>query len=508
MGPALRRTGTARRATDGGYDDIVAEEERRGIKTLFVVTGLGGVRADPRAYAAFVGSLAARYKGRVEANEIWNEADEPAFWPGAPDPPATSTCCRRSYTAIKAADPGVKVVFAPTDRQQLRFLEQAYAAGAKGYFDAMAVHTDTACLVDAPSEYYREDGPHRPLRLPRLPRGARDDARQRRRQADLADRDRLVGRAAPCERGRWAGQKAAGVSEAQQAQFLREAYHCLKEDPYVQVAMWFNSRDLRGDGSEINMYGLLRVDGSRRPAYDAFKDVVARRRHASPARAATSAPRRCRSSPRRRTSCSATATGCTSGRPRPTRTSCASRSRYKDARQPRTPPLPQRAASRWTSSRGVPSFRWQGALKLPFGTHTIVVTAIDAQGNETRRRGHGPQGQPGDADAAGAEGPGAGGQRRGLRRSIRGKRQVEPAVRHRRQGPRRVAEQAQGRWKKIHGGSRNAHQPFKFHQTLSTGASGACGSSTTASARSADAQLLGLRSARRARRSARPAARA
>ena len=145
-------------ATDGGYDDIVAQEERRGIKTLFVVTGLGGVRADTRAYAAFVGSLAARYRGRVEAYEIWNEADEPAFWPGAPDPAGYVSLLKASHTAIKAVDPNAKVIFAPLTGNNYGFVEAAYAAGAKGYFDAMAVHTDTACSVAAPSEYYREDG--------------------------------------------------------------------------------------------------------------------------------------------------------------------------------------------------------------------------------------------------------------------------------------------------------------------------------------------------------------
>jgi hypothetical protein len=69
----------------------------------------------------------------------------------------------------------------------------------------------------------------------------------------------------------WAGQKAAGVTEAQQAAYLLEAFHCLKEDPYVQVAMWFNNRDLSNDGKMANMYGLRRFDGTQRPAYDAFK---------------------------------------------------------------------------------------------------------------------------------------------------------------------------------------------------------------------------------------------
>ncbi len=44
---------------------------------------------------------------------------------------------------------------------------------------------------------------------------------------------------ATCSEGAWAGQKAAGVSDEQQATYLSQAYHCLAEDPYVQVGLWF-----------------------------------------------------------------------------------------------------------------------------------------------------------------------------------------------------------------------------------------------------------------------------
>ena len=69
-----------------------------------------------------------------------------------------------------------------------QFLEGVYEAGGKGYFDAVGVHTDTACDILSPYEFLR--GPEQPpdhRLVPRLPRSARGDARQRRRQADLDD---------------------------------------------------------------------------------------------------------------------------------------------------------------------------------------------------------------------------------------------------------------------------------------------------------------------------------
>ena len=257
------------------------------------------------------------------------------------------------------------------------------------------------------------------------------------------------------------------MSEAPQAQFLREAYHCIKEDPYVEVAMWFNSRDLRGDGSELDSYGLRRADGSRRPAYDAFKDVVPAWTP-SPARAATSSRRRCRSCTRRRTSCSATATGCTSARPRRTRTSSASRSPTRTARRSRTSATSTtRTARRWTSAAASRASAGSAPSSCRSARHTIVVTG-QRHCTTTRRVVEVPVRKVNPAklspQKAAVEALAVGGA--GMRRSIRG--EVKSGLPFAISGRVRVEwqEQAQGRWKKIHGGSRNAHRPFGFHQTL------------------------------------------
>jgi hypothetical protein len=453
-------------AADAGYDQIVAEEERRGIKTLFVVTGLGGTRGDQR-YATFMASLAARYRGRVDAYEIWNEADEPAFWAGAPDPPGYVSLLRDSYRAIKAADPAAKVVFSPLTGNNYGFVDAAYRAGAKGYFDVMAVHTDTACLVAGPAEYYRDEG--RIARFVFL--GYRTV-----REVMLAHADDKpiwmteFGWSATsrrCDRGRWAGQKDAGVPEPTQAQFLRQAYHCMQEDPYLEVAMWFNSRDLVGDGSELDSYGLRRADGSHRPAYDAFKDV---------ARGDDTITSRCGDFEAPRLDVLD---------PRPNFMFGDRDRLYIRATSPdddvkrvtfmyRAPDGTLQNLSHHSGpsglpldfSKDVPSFRWFGALKLPFGRHTIVVLAKDLRDNETRVEVPVEKVDPAtlppqrpNVDRLVVTG-------RGRRRTIRGA--VTSALPFAISGRVRVVWQARrhGRWKKIHGGSRNAHRPFVFRQTL------------------------------------------
>ena len=110
------------------------------------------------------------------------------------------------------------------------FLEGLYAAGAGDTFDGVASHTDTACLITPPDIYYREDG--RVGRFSFL--GFREThavlaAHGHARQADHPVGDRLVGDARRrCARGANAGKKAAGVSEAQQAAYLKLAYRCLR----------------------------------------------------------------------------------------------------------------------------------------------------------------------------------------------------------------------------------------------------------------------------------------
>ena len=257
----------------GAYQAMLADEDRRGVKTLItVMSARGQAPSDPRAFADFMGGLARRLPN-AEAFEVWNEADEGLFWSGGPNPQTYVDVLKRSYTAIKQVNPNATVVFSPTVGNNYGFVEAAYAAGAKGSFDAMAVHTDTACLDRPPSYFYREpDG-----RLGRFTFLAYREV-YKVMQAN-GDGDKPIwmtefGWSAAqhtCEFGASAGQKPAGVTEEQQAAYLLEAMNCLERDPYVTVAMWFNNRDLSGDGKMANMYGLRRYDGSTRPAFDAFR---------------------------------------------------------------------------------------------------------------------------------------------------------------------------------------------------------------------------------------------
>ena len=105
---------------------------------------------DPKAWSDFLTALATRYRGRIQAYEIWNEPNLDREWGDkTPDPVAYASMLKASYAAIKAADPQALVVSAgmsPTTTNNaqaipdLEFIRQMYAAGAKDSFDVLGVH--------------------------------------------------------------------------------------------------------------------------------------------------------------------------------------------------------------------------------------------------------------------------------------------------------------------------------------------------------------------------------
>ena len=232
---------------------------------------------DPNQYASFIGRLAARYQGRVQSWEIWNEADEAEFWHGTtPSPAAYAPLLKASYAKIKAADPATQVVAGPLTGNNYQFLEGLYKEAAGGHFDAVGVHTDTACGINSPSTFYYEDG--RVGRFTFL--GFREVHAV---MAANGDGDKPITMSEMgwstttlrCDRGKWAGLKDAGVSEATQADYLAQAYHCIAGYPYIESAIWFSTRDAGAAESELNRYGLIRWNGTKRGSWAALADVAA-----------------------------------------------------------------------------------------------------------------------------------------------------------------------------------------------------------------------------------------
>ena len=387
----------ARGRFDAGVIDRLHGEvdayRARGIRTLLVVSvtpswaagphgaGLAGP-ANPDDYAGFVAELALRIP-ELGAIEIWNEADEGTFWRGAPEPGAYAALLRAAYPAIKGANPAVKLVSTGMVANDRDFLAAVYTAGGGGSFDAVGVHTDTACLLTSPADYYRDpDG--------RIGRYSFTGYREL-HQEMVANGDGAKGiwmteigwntgsrKPGSCRDGAVAGTRPEGVSERTQARFLTLAYRCLAADPYVDVAMWFSLQDVGHGAGYGDHLGLIRPSGAHKPAYRAMR-VLHNGARAKPARCGGVSDR---VAPGLDVRAPAQGAVLTSGENLPVRVRARDNAGgtgmrrielYVDGRRVRV----------WGGGRVTSS--WFGFRGIGYGWHRVVVRALDRAGNRDER---------------------------------------------------------------------------------------------------------------------------
>jgi hypothetical protein len=377
------------------YDDAIKQLNAAGAKPLFVVTeapawasGSADVNvppSNPADYGDFIKRFAAHNKGvgAVAGYEIWNEPDESTFWHPGPNAAQYTALLKAAYAGVKAGDPGAPVVSGPMTGNDYPWLEQLYANGAQGSFDAVAVHTDTACLDRGPDQFYRENGllaryTFLGYRTVHDTMAAHGDGGKPIWMSELGWSS-TNGGPTSCTRGQWTGQKPSGVSEAAQAQYLSQAYACLANDPYVTEAAWFTLRDTTTESvDELNHYGLLRTDGSPKPAMSAFRAVTAAGGGGPAACGDFDAPaiRIVKPTPGQRfvdkLDLSAAATDGGVGIARVTFS-------YDNNVEIRN------FTDGLTNNAPVGLAPWQGSGKLGLGPHTIIVTALDKNGNTSTR---------------------------------------------------------------------------------------------------------------------------
>jgi len=256
------------------YRLFADQAKARGLRVLLTVTGTAGAMpSTPADYAAVAGDIANELRGKGVDYEVWNEEDENGFWLNGPQPAAYTALLKAAYPAIKNADPAATVLVGGLVANDFDFLEQLYANGAKGSFDAVGVHTDTACLTTDPREYYREPSG-------RIGRYSFTGYREVRATMLAHGDDKPVWMTelgwptitTTCTRGGRAGTKAAGVTPAEQADFLTKAYGCLANDPYVPYAAWFSLSDVQtGSPDDSLNLGLMNDAFARKPAFAAFQ---------------------------------------------------------------------------------------------------------------------------------------------------------------------------------------------------------------------------------------------
>lgn len=276
-------------------DSIVDAMHGNGINLMFsVVTapawtrpnlgGTGGPPEDFQLFANFLGAIAGRYCGRVQAIEVWNEQNLRREWEGFPLEPASyMDLLKRSYNAIKAACPSMLVISgAPTPAgysdvayDDIDYLRGMYQHGLKQYSDGVGIHPSG--FANPPSVTFedwqagRYDAPshvnHRSFYFLSTLRESR------RVMEEFGDVNKRLW---PTEFG-WGStpnpfpgyEYQVRIDEATQARWIVESFQIMANSGYVAVPMLWNLNYPRN--TEMGAFSVV-----GRPAFDALRAMMGR----------------------------------------------------------------------------------------------------------------------------------------------------------------------------------------------------------------------------------------
>jgi hypothetical protein len=248
-----------------------------------------GPPEDPNKYAEFVANVAGRYRGRVQAIEIWNEQNlwYEAGGMGRINAANYVQLLQLSYQAIKNVNPEMIVVsgaLTPAGNvgeaavDDIDYLNQMYANGAKGFFDALGAHpsgyncparSDWRTVSDSTATSFR--GPFENRHHSWCFRGTMEGYREV--MVANGDGNKVI---IPTEFG-WAvsGNPKPGYEYArdntpeEQAQWIVEAYQLGKEWGWVgPMLLWNLDYGVTAPNTELASFGILNT-----PAYHALANM-------------------------------------------------------------------------------------------------------------------------------------------------------------------------------------------------------------------------------------------
>lgn len=202
----------------------------------------------PEDFGALAGALAARYRDKLTALEVWNEPDQAneLYFAGPHKAERYAAILKAGYTAVKSVDSNIKVLAGSLVGANGVFLKLLYAAGIKGFYDGLAIHFYTLTLgsIRAFREVQTANGDSTPLWLDEFGWPS----------------------CWPHER---VDQQQACVTPAVQAANITNIFRSLSRTSYIAAETLYKLRD-----APANQFGVLTTRGTRKPSYAALSRVL------------------------------------------------------------------------------------------------------------------------------------------------------------------------------------------------------------------------------------------
>lgn len=289
-------------------DSLVNDAAAHGVRIMFSVVNSpdwagdgGGLPRDGADFGRLMSFVANRYKGRVQAYEVWNEQNYAYETDGLVDVGSYIPVLKAGYEAIKAVDPNTLVVFGgltPTgirDRpdvelDDVEYLKQIYGINdgeVKNYYDVLGAHPGATCN---PPDTSWPDNPAT------TPCGTDEDGSRSftsdnsfyfKRILNLRD---VMERNGEGDKPMWLTEFgwntspaptdgddfARYVTEDQQAGYIMQAFDIGRSYDWMGVMFVWNLNfqvTTTGPNDKKWGYGVLRRDWSPRPAFEALKSL-------------------------------------------------------------------------------------------------------------------------------------------------------------------------------------------------------------------------------------------
>ncbi len=284
----------------GNYDRIVAAANARHIQILGLlgyapmwaaISGCTSMRCPPAEdsqFAQFATAVVDHFAPQgLHTWEIWNEPNNAGFWEPAANAQAYTQLLKAAYPAIKNADPSAIVItggLAPeaTDGRNIApidFLGALYADGAGGNFDAVGFHPYSyPAMPGYPAQWnaWQQMAQTNPsLRSVMIANG---DGNKQIWMTEYGAPTGGPGALESSTSDTFFMGSPDHVTEALQAQMIAAAITLAGGYAWAGPIFIYSYQDLGTSMStNENFFGILRYDGSQKPAYQALMQAIASR---------------------------------------------------------------------------------------------------------------------------------------------------------------------------------------------------------------------------------------